>query len=176
EEPLLPPACAGKEAEGRAGVVGAIPVPEALDHRYGGVLRQAGEHPPLAELVERDHQRRQEQPGQRIGAWGRGHAVTREKSGAVVPAGAASAADTGWDALATCPRSRGWSRSCRGAFAAAGDGQNHWRSSPGPSTFDTQRPHSCGCAALPPASARWCQQRTHLGLVVGLATMRDSSP
>src|SRR5690606_25233505 len=87
---------------------------------------QAGEHPPLAQLVEDDDERRQGQPGQRVGA-GTGH-------------------------------------------------QNHFLSSPGPSTLDTQRPHSCGCAPCVPTSSRWCQQRTHLGLRVGGATMRDCSP
>src|SRR5688500_15064539 len=34
--------------------------------------------------------------------------------------------------------------------------------SPGPSTLITQRPHSSGCAAFTPKSARLCQQRTQL--------------
>src|SRR5690606_460868 len=130
EEPFLPATGTGEEAERRAGVVGAIPVPETFDHRDGGVLGQARQHPGLGPLVERDDDDRQHQPHQRTGL-------------------------------------------CLDLWIRH---QNHFLSSPGPSTLDTQRPHSCGCSATPPTSARCCQQRTHLGLPVGVAMMRDSLP
>src|SRR5690606_19428795 len=54
--------------------------------------------------------------------------------------------------------------------------QNHFRVSPGPSTFDTQRTQISGCAGSVPTSARLCQQRTHFGLVVGAAEAAISLP
>src|SRR3546814_8273913 len=59
-----------------------------------------------------------------------------------------------------------------------GDGrlnQNHFLSSPGPSMLDTQRPHSCGCAASLPTSARCCQQRTPLAFFVGMRSEEHTS-
>ncbi len=52
--------------------------------------------------------------------------------------------------------------------------QNHFRSSPGPSTLLTQRPQISGCSACAPTSARWCQQRMHFGLA--LTTADTASP
>src|SRR3546814_2074752 len=52
EEVLLPSAGVAEEAEGCAGVVGAVPVPNAFDHRDGGVFGQRGQHPVLGRSEE----------------------------------------------------------------------------------------------------------------------------
>src|SRR5690606_28796058 len=72
EEVLLPAAGVAEEAEGRAGVVGAVPVPEALDDRDRGVLGQAGEYPVLGQLVEQDDDGRDGQPRHCVGLGGGG--------------------------------------------------------------------------------------------------------
>src|SRR5690606_37208132 len=69
---LLPTAAVGEEAQGGAGVVCAEPVPEAIDHRDRGVLRQAAQDPQLGELVEHQDQQGEPQPRQGI-ALGGGH-------------------------------------------------------------------------------------------------------
>ena len=43
-------------------------------------------------------------------------------------------------------------------------GHANARGSPAPNRFATQRPHSVGCAASAPTSARQCQQRSHFGV------------
>src|SRR5690349_22498267 len=43
------------------------------------------------------------------------------------------------------------------------------RGSPGPNRFDTQRPQIPGCLRSLPTSARQCQQRSHLGCLLGAA-------
>src|SRR5690606_33175410 len=85
-------------------------------------------------------------------ALGRGVGLMRvlvDGLGAVTSAGAASAATVLRSCDATWFRSRLKPLPQGGVWARR---QNHRRSSPGPSTFDTQRPHSCGCSALVPTS------------------------
>ncbi|KAG1455455.1 hypothetical protein G6F57_015295 [Rhizopus arrhizus] len=127
EEVLLPATGVAQETERRAGVVGAIPVPEAIDDHHRLELRQARQHPGLGPLVQADDGRRQQQPDQGVG------------------------------------------------LRARSAHQNQLRSSPVPVMLLTQRPHSSGWSALLPTSARWCQQRTHLALVVGWALTNTSS-
>ncbi|KAG1089363.1 hypothetical protein G6F40_013323 [Rhizopus arrhizus] len=64
EEVLLPATGVAQETERRAGVVGAIPVPEAIDDHHRLELRQARQHPGLGPLVQADDGRRQQQPDQ----------------------------------------------------------------------------------------------------------------
>ncbi len=73
EHVFLPTARIGEKTERRAGVIGAVPVPKAVDDRHGFVLRQCGEHPGFAPLIESDHDRRECEPEQCIGFGGLGH-------------------------------------------------------------------------------------------------------
>ena len=67
EEPVLPAAGIAQETEGRAGVVAAVPVPEAFDDDHRLVFGQARKHPALGELVQHDDRDRQQQPRRCVG-------------------------------------------------------------------------------------------------------------
>src|SRR5580765_6310613 len=49
------------------------------------------------------------------------------------------------------------------------------RGSPGPDRFDTQRPQTPGCFGSAPTSGRQCQQRSHLGCLLGVARIASSA-